>query len=126
MFEFIYSPEAIAEKNLKKKIKKGWMNAVQWICLNPKKHTYIHMIYKSNYNQLIPDDQLPKFYIEYIQMIDESIKKDLLKKLPADLILEIINAYAEITAEFLIKTKDIENMSLKKLMFDMLWTSIEH
>jgi len=126
MFEFIYSEQVNNEKNLKNKIKKGWTNAVEWICTNSKKHNYIHKIYKSNYNQLIHEDRLPDMYLQYLNMIDEAIKKKELIEIPLELMVSLINAQVSSLAEYYIKSNIENKAQLTDSVFQMTWNSIKY
>ena len=126
MFEFIYSEEMNNARNLKQMITEGCLNAVSWICANPAKHNYIHKIYKSNYNSLIEEDQLPESYLKYIKVIEQGIQDKELKDIPLDLMLSIINSLVGALAEYYILSKKKTEKNLNTIVFNMIWESIQH
>ena len=106
-------------------IRSGCMNAIKWIVNNKLKHTYIHKIYKSSYNKLIIDEELPENYKHYLNTLTSGIENKILKDIPVDLMADIINNHISALADHYLNNKLESSESLNNQVFDMTWDSIK-
>jgi AcrR family transcriptional regulator len=110
-------------KNSFKRMYLGWM---YWGLENPVEFKYTQQFRSSPYLPMVADERLKAQNDRLISMMEEAINARILKPLPADLVMNLINNQVYGLNEYLMNSNLDSNRQkeLIELSFDLIWDMI--
>ncbi len=115
------------ELSMKSKLRRLWLNALDWTLNNPDKHKFVHYYYNSPHvsdaNQKLVNDQH-----QFIKKIfSTAIEKSIIKNIPIDYLLLLCLSNISASADYILSNIDLkDDYDFKEYCFEILFNSIKY
>lgn len=113
------------EKDLRNKVKRIWGNIIRWGVENPEEFMFIQQFSSSPFITDITQEEVEKNFLFLYDVLDECVKKGLLKSLDHRLAMEMLyQANAAVVKRILYHgdTRDMDKTI--DMSFDIVWSGI--